>query len=251
MAPQSNNHLSKVKKSIAKIHRFIPLWQKLDGQDKQNLTLLIENKITSLIEYLRNTNMSPYVKLEGLLDLKTSLAATAFDAEPVKALITREVARIMTINGLDYKQKVFPLAPIGKRSLIYDQDTDLATSTPETSEEITDEETLVDGESIATRKFNVNCLRAGNRTVLPAKQRDYHKLYFQADSKQYYLDSMYCLWADIINALFHASNESRIVFMPIDGNRWWSLEMSSNEEAADFVADFTSRYEGMFGMSPS
>ena len=109
---------------IAQIISIIPLWKRLDGDDKYNFERLIDHKIGVLSRSFRSAGNSPYELLDRVLDLKATLGSAGFDLGSVETLISQEVGSILELNGLEYLYEDVNDDPLSVQGEDVDEDAD-------------------------------------------------------------------------------------------------------------------------------
>lgn len=141
-------------KMIAQIVSILPLWSRLDGDDKYNFKRLIDHKIGVLSRSFRSAGNSPYELLDRVLDLKTTVGAAGFDLGSVEALITQEVGKILDLNGLEYVSA--NASDSGEKYVLEDGFADGLEDAEEELHEDEDEEAEKQSEKQATERREVN-----------------------------------------------------------------------------------------------
>lgn len=97
-----SSQLEGIERAMLQITKILPLWARLEGDNRYNFKLLIDHKVGSLTRGFRYANLSPYEFLDRLLDFKGIIKTAGFDTGSVNALIDEGVESIMLLNGLPY-----------------------------------------------------------------------------------------------------------------------------------------------------
>lgn len=90
---------------IWEVDKLLPIWAKLETQNKNDCKILIEHKIGMLQQCTRPVDDISYKFLDTVTKLKDRVTAAGFNPQSVNAVVDKEMQDLMLKNGLESSAK--------------------------------------------------------------------------------------------------------------------------------------------------